>query len=418
MRTIVIDPATGVAGDMLTAALLAAGADLPEFWAALASLPIPIRCRAEKVQKRGIGAVKFHVENADGVSVDKLTFSRVKSPRQLLTPEVHPLRGLAEVSGVLRRAQLPPRALELALKAFQLLAEAEAAVHGVSVDEVHFHEVGALDAIADIAAASLALSLLKPDRVVVRRIAIGGGTVKTEHGILPVPAPATAKLLLGLPSVSGPVDKELATPTGMALLRAFADEFGDLRVGGILAGEGFGAGNLDLPDRPNAVRVLVFDEAENQRGGEEDRVSVLSCAIDDMSGELLGALIPRLIEAGALDALCLPCVMKKNRQGMRLELICLPADADRLARLILRESSSLGVRIHEERRMKLGREFRQVLCRGEAVTVKLAMEGHRVLRAAPEFDQCLALAKKLDLPVAAIFREVEALAQDFLRSRE
>jgi pyridinium-3,5-bisthiocarboxylic acid mononucleotide nickel chelatase len=325
---------------------------------------------------------------------------------------------LAEVSAVLRRAQLPPRALALALKAFQLLAEAEAAVHGVSVDEVHFHEVGALDAIADIAAASLALCLLKPDRVVVRRIALGGGTVKTEHGILPVPAPATAKLLLGLPSISGPIDKELATPTGVALLRAFADEFGDLQVAGLLAGEGFGAGNLDLPDRPNAVRVLVFDQVENPRGGEADQVSVLSCAIDDMSGEILGALLSRLLEAGALDALCLPCGMKKSRQGMRLEVICQPGDADRLARLILRESSSLGVRIHEERRIKLGREFRQVMCRGEAVTVKLAMEGHRVLRAAPEFDHCLALAKKHELPLAQIYREVEALAGDFLSPLE
>ncbi|MEN9361267.1 MAG: hypothetical protein RL095_2802 [Verrucomicrobiota bacterium] len=411
MRTLVIDPATGVAGDMLTAAFLAAGADTEEFWTAMASLPIPVRCRAEKIQKRGIGAVKFHVEAAEGSCVGKLTYSRVKSPRRWLAPDAHPLRGLSEVSSVLRRAQLPAQALELALKAFRLLAEAEAAVHGVGVDEVHFHEVGALDAIADIAAASLALFLLKPDRVVVRRIALGGGTVKTEHGVLPVPAPATAKLLLGLPSCSGPVDKELATPTGAALLRAFGNEFGDVRVGGILVGEGFGAGNLELPDRPNAVRVMIYDEASMQ---ESDFVSVLSCAIDDMSGELLGVLISSLIEAGALDALCMPCVMKKGRQGMRLEVVCRPEDAERLAGLVLRESSSLGVRIDEERRLKLGREFRQVMCRGESVTVKLALEKGRVLRAMPEFDSCLSLARRLDLPVAQIYREVEALAQGFL----
>ena len=361
MRICHFDPFSGISGDMTVGALLDAGADRDSLFAALDSLKTGASFRVEAVKRKGIGASKFYVDG--GVQKNH--------------------RHLPEIQRMIGASAMTVQAKQWALLIFDHLAVAEASVHRVPIEKVHFHEVGAVDSICDIAGAAIALDLLGVEAVTSSAINTGSGTVKADHGVMPVPAPATAKLLEGKPVyVRGP-EMELTTPTGAAILSALAREFGPMPAATILK-SGYGAGDKDFPQHANVLRAVL---AETTSARESTRVSILESNIDDATPEVLGYTLERLLELGALDVSYQPLQMKKNRPGTLLRVIARPVDQEALAEAIFKETSTLGLRIqHAERRIRARQSIEVDLGYGK-VRVKVTEDG-----ASPEYDDCRALA--------------------------
>jgi pyridinium-3,5-bisthiocarboxylic acid mononucleotide nickel chelatase len=314
----------------------------------------------------------------------------------------HGHRSLAEIGRLIERSALSPAGRARAIELFRRLAEEEAAVHEIPIDRVHLHEVGALDSIIDIVGAVHGLEWLGADRIVSSPLNVGGGTVVCAHGRFPVPAPATARLLRGVPVYSGGEQVELVTPTGALLVSGYAQAYGPLppmRIGRLA----YGAGERDLRDRPNVLR-LVIGEAEASRHG--DRVVAIECEIDDMNPQIYGRLMDQLYAAGALEVFYSPVQMKKNRPGVLLTVIAPPDRRTAIADLVFSETTTIGMRYQEVERECLERELVPVETPLGAVRFKIARRGGRVLNASPEFDDCARLAAERGLPV----KEVQALA--------
>ena len=285
---------------------------------------------------------------------------------------------------------------------FQRLAEAEARIHSMPVEQVHLHEVGELDSIIDIVGAVFAMEWLGADRVVCSPLNVGGGMVRSAHGLFPVPAPATLALLGAAPVYSGTVQKELVTPTGALIATTWADAFGPLPPMTIEA-VGYGAGSRDNPDTPNVLRIII-GRADDQLAAE--RVVVIECEIDDMNPQLFGVAMERLYAAGALEVFYIPVQMKKSRPGTLLTVIAMPDLRRPLSDIIFRETTTIGVRYHEVERDILKREIIAVDTALGQVRFKLAWRDGRVVNATPEFEDCAALARTHDLSV----KDVQALA--------
>jgi len=367
------DCVSGVAGDMTLAALVSAGWPAAE----LERLPARLELEGVRVQVRDVRRGPFAARH---VSVE--------------FPEKQPHRHLHHVEAILDQADLPATVRERAKQVFRRLAEAEAEVHGTTVQKVHFHEVGAVDAIVDIAGALLGLDALGVRSVSASVLPLGRGSVDSQHGRIPVPAPATALLLRGVPVRGGPVEAELVTPTGAALLTTLASSWGDAPAFRLTA-VGTGAGTREFPDHPNILRLLLgeLDPALTQPQGER-RVAVLETAIDDENPQFLAAAVTELLAQGALDAMVAPVTMKKGRSGMWLVVICEPADAARLAATVLTHTSSLGVRVREERRIELPRKVLDVSTPFGSIQVKLAILPGGNARAVPEFESVLQAARR------------------------
>ncbi len=381
MKICYFDAFSGISGDMTVGALADAGADTAALIGALESLGTGASFRVEKVKRRGIAATKFHVEGGE--------------------TKAH--RHLPHIIRMLDGADLPGRAKDNAKAVFERLGQAEARVHNVPIEKVHFHEVGAVDSIADIAGACLGLELLGVEAVYCSPVNAGSGTVNTEHGVLPVPAPATSALLEGFPVYAAGPAKELTTPTGAALATTLAKEFGPMPPLRILC-TGYGAGGYDFEEQANVLRATI-GEASGAR--ESTRVAVLEANIDDSSAEVLGYALERLMEAGALDASFSPLYMKKNRPGTLVRVISNPEDRERLAALLMRETSTLGLRMWDAERRVQARHVVKVGTRFGVAGVKVAGEGVF----APEYEDC----RKLALASGAPLREVIAAAsQAFL----
>lgn len=375
MRVCYFDAFSGISGDMTVGALLDAGADAGALLEALRSLPTGAEYRIEKTRRRGIAATKFRVETA----------------------ETQRHRHLPQILRMIEAAALPENAKRNAVAVFERLGAVEAAIHGVPVEKVHFHEVGAADSIADIVGACVGLELLGVREVYCSAVNVGGGTVETEHGTLPVPAPATAALLEGKPIYSRGPQKELTTPTGAAIAAALARDFGPLppmRIAAI----GYGAGDHDFAEQANVLRVMIGETA-----GAEEAVSVeiLEANVDDATPELLGFAMERLLEAGALDVSFSPLVMKKNRPGVLLRVIARPEDRERLAGLVLRETTSLGVRFLAAERRVAARRFVEV----ETAYGKVRMKVSETGQFAPEYEDCRKLALETGTPLRRIVSE-------------
>lgn len=368
-----LDAFSGISGDMTVGALLDAGASSEALFDALRSLHTGARFEVEKTSRQGVTASKFRVIATGATGVH---------------------RHLSHILDLIGRASIPHRARQNASAVFRRLGEAEAQVHGVPIEKVHFHEVGAVDSIADIVGACVGLELLGVDQVYASAINVGSGTVKTEHGILPVPAPATAALLLGKPVYARGPAVELATPTGAALCATLAAGFGPLpsmRISSI----GYGAGDLDFKEQANVLRVIVGERAG---APEATLVSVIEANIDDSSPQVLGYALERLIDAGALDASLSPLQMKKNRPGSLLRVIARPEDQERLAQIIFAETSTLGVRIHPaERRVE---ERRVVEVETPFGKVRIKVSGHGAF--APEYEDCRAIAARTGTPLPQV----------------
>jgi uncharacterized protein (TIGR00299 family) protein len=375
VRTLYFDCFSGAAGDMLLGALLDAGASAGDVDAAIASLGIPgVTLQVRDVRRGALRATKVDV----------------------VAPESAERRGPREIEAILRAGPLPDEVRELALRTFDLLAKAEAAVHGISPEEVHFHEVGAVDAIVDVVACAAALRSLRVERVVVSALPSGSGTAETEHGPVPVPAPAVLELLKGAP-IEGRGEHELVTPTGAALLRAVANEFGPIPPMTVWA-TGYGAGSRDT-DVPNVVRVLVGEATGTGAG----RLMEISANLDDMSPELLPHALEQLLAAGAADAWITPVIMKKGRPGFVLSALAGAADADRVVDVFLRETTTFGVRMHEVEREVLERSWTEVEVEGHPVRVKVGRRGHAIVSAAPEHDDARRVAKATGMPLKQVY---------------
>jgi len=360
------DCVSGIAGDMTLAALVSAG------WPAAELLALPARL--------GLAGVTIEVSDTRrGPFAAKHV--RVRAAEQ------QPHRHLHHVEAILDRAELPGAVRDRAKQVFRRLAEAEAEVHGSSAQKVHFHEVGAVDAIVDIAGALLGLEALGVTSVSASTLPLGGGSVDSQHGRIPVPAPATALLLRGVPVRGGPVEAELVTPTGAALLTTLARSWGDMPAFRLTA-VGTGAGTREFPDHPNVLRILLgeLDTAGAQGTKGERRVAVLETAVDDDNPQFVAAVVTELMAQGALDAMVAPVTMKKGRSGMWVVVVCETADAGRLADLVLSRTTTLGVRVREERRIELPRRMLEVSTEFGTIQLKLAILPGGNVRAVPEFE--------------------------------
>jgi len=389
MRIGYLDCCCGVSGDMCLGAVVAAGAPLESIEAALRTLPLEgWSLSAADVQRAGLAAVK-------------VTVHRDKT-------EHHPHRGLSDVLAIIEAGSLPGDVAARSAAVFRTLADAEARVHGTTPEHVHFHEVGAVDAICDIVGTVAGLHELKLDALLHSTIAVGGGTVTCAHGTLPVPAPATAELLKGLPIVGGPVDVELATPTGVAILRTLAEPSAAIPA---MTPETIacGAGGRDLDAVPNVLR-LTIGRAARTDDAETDAVWVLETNLDDMTGEQIAFCAERLRAGGALDVFTTPVSMKKGRPGIVLSVLCDDARRTDIERLIFEHTSTFGVRRTLWQRTKLARSWRTVETPWGPVRMKLARLGDRQVRCEPEYEDCRALAEANDVPLSDVQRAARSAA--------
>jgi pyridinium-3,5-bisthiocarboxylic acid mononucleotide nickel chelatase len=420
-RVLYFDCFSGIAGDMVLGALLDAGLPLEDLKRALGSLALDgCAVSAERVLRAGVSATKFRVyDQHPAASVpDHPPASVPEHPtahahdhhhdhshdhgHEHHHQDHHPHRSLAEIFRLVDRSALSANGRDRAKQLFQRLAEAEAAIHQMPVEQVHLHEVGALDSIIDIVGAVFALEWAGVDRIVCSPLNVGGGMVNSAHGRFPVPAPATVRLLGDAPVYSGPVQKELVTPTGALIATSYATAFGPIPAMSIER-VGYGAGDRDTPDTPNVLRVLIGRVADHPAG---DRVVVIECEIDDMNPQLFGAAMERLYAAGALEVFYVPAQMKKNRPGTLLTVVAPPERRQAMADVVFAETTTLGFRYHEVERECLEREIVSVATPLGAVRFKLAWRNGRVVNAVPEYEDCLALAKAHNLPV----KDVQAIA--------
>jgi uncharacterized protein (TIGR00299 family) protein len=414
MRIGYLECFAGISGDMLMGALVDAGAPVELLQRTAASLNLGAELRVTRVSRSGIQSTK----------IDVMVQGKLHEPAAATGPvehehdhhhdhrhghkHEHPAhhhehehgRNLAQVRSLLMGADLTQRARDLSLSAFSLLAQAEGRIHGVPPEQVHFHEVGAVDAIVDIACCAAAVDALDLDQWYCSPVNVGSGFVNCAHGRFPVPAPATAELLKNAPVYSAHVQVELVTPTGAALLRALDCRFESapmMRVQSI----GYGAGTRNPERFPNVLRVSLAEVAEPLGG---DKVTVLECAVDDLSPEILAHTAQLALERGALDVMSASVTMKKGRLGTLLTVLCKPADAEHLQQLLFRETSTLGIRVREENRVVLAREITPVETDFGVIRVKTGSWRGEEWNAAPEFEDCRRAAAAFDVPLKTVMQ--------------
>lgn len=378
MKIAYLDCASGIAGDMLLGALVDAGAPLPEIQAAIDSLRLP-SCRlvANEVRRGGFRAIKIDIEHE---------------------PE-HAHRHLHQIVGIIRASQLTPRQQELAERVFTRLGEAEAKVHGTTIRKVHFHEVGAVDSIADIVGTAVGIDLLGIERIVASPVPTGRGFVEIAHGRCSIPAPATAELLRGVPLAASEVDAELTTPTGAAVLAALAVGYGGLPAMRIEA-IGCGAGTRELTNQPNLLRLMLG--VADTVGASSEEIVVIETNLDDATGEQIGHCIGELLKFGALDAYTTPIQMKKGRPGVLLTVLCRTADADLLRETLFRQTPTLGVRWTTANRRILRRQHHSVQTRLGIVEGMVAWREGIGATFSPEYEVCRRIAAERNVPLAEV----------------
>lgn len=384
MKIAYFDCFSGASGDMILGALLGAGCDRAALEEGLRRLPVSgWKLAVEKVQRKGISATRVSVETAE--------------------QQAH--RSLATILDLIARAGLPAGVQSRASEVFRRLGEAEARIHDVPVEKIHFHEVGAVDAIVDIVGASLGFELLGIERAICSALNVGGGLVRAAHGVLPVPAPATADLLRGAPTYSDGIERELVTPTGAAILTTLAAEFGPqpkMRVAAV----GYGAGASELAEQANVLRLFVGEAAAAREAvAWDEEIAVIEANLDDMNPQIYGYFAEKALEAGALDVFSAPVQMKKGRPGTLLTVLCRQEGIEAMIGLLFSETTTIGVRSHTARRRILARESVTVSTSFGAVRMKLARANGRVLNAAPEYEDCRRIAAEKNVPLRQVIAE-------------
>jgi len=376
MKIAYFDCFAGAAGDMIVAAMLDAGLD-PEFLKAqLSTLRLQnIEVQISQTQRSGLRALSF-------VPV---------------VPKEHNHRNLKDITEIITRSEITETAKKTAINIFEKLAKAEGAVHGKDPNEIHFHEVGALDSIIDIVSAAIGLDALPLDKIYCSTLSVGGGTIKCAHQLLPIPAPATAELLKGVPITSGPAQVELLTPTAAAIFTTVVDQFCPLPAMKIEK-IGYGAGSLDSKEFPNILR-LILGQITTDAAANTDSICVLETNIDDASGELVGSVIEKLFRQGALDVFTTPIYMKQGRPAGQLSAICKIENIQQLEKIIFEEGLTFGIRKQILQRSKLAREFVTVQTEFGDIKIKTGMLDGKIVNAKPEFADCTAAAKKHNVAV-------------------
>lgn len=400
MRAVYFDCFAGVSGDMIIGALIDLGADLKALKQQLSSLELTgYEINSRRVQRSSITATKFDVD---------------------IDQSAQPERTLAEIRLIIAGSSLSDQSKARAIRVFERLAEAEARVHGTTPDKVHFHEVGAVDSIVDIVGAMIGFELLGVERFFCSPLRVGSGLVETRHGRLPVPAPATAELLRGVPVYAGEIEGEFVTPTGAAIVATLCEEFGampQLNVTRI----GYGAGSRDPKGFPNALRLMMGEMVEPNSGVDgipesagrgnagtkgEETIVVVETNIDDMNPQVYGFVMERAFALGALDVFMASAQMKKDRPGVLLTVLCGPENAEAMIEMLLVETTTLGVRYYEAKRRVLERSIEEVETPYGMVRIKVARDGARTLHFQPEYDDCARLAVETNTPLI----EVQAAA--------
>jgi len=442
MRIAYLDCFAGISGDMFLGALVDAGVPLQILQDATTSLGLGASLKVETVDRSGISCTKVHVYEGDslaegesGSGVTEQAQRDVAYSQQIKTQHLHKVghdhtheghsheelpthvhgRSLSAIRSLILATPLSEAIKQTSIKTFELLGHSEAKIHNVSVDEIHFHEVGAVDAIVDIVAASAGIHHLQIGKWYSSPLNVGGGMVVCAHGTFPVPAPATADLLRGFPTYSAHVQKELVTPTGAALIRALDPVFGQqptMKVEHI----GYGAGTRNPKDFPNVLRLSIGESSDlavpslpSVAAGEQqhqhemsESVTVLETALDDLSPQILAYVTETALAKGALDVMLTPVIMKKGRPGTLLTILCDESDRVAMEHLILSETSTLGVRTRQDRRTSLDRRHVPVATQYGEIRVKVGSLAGEELNAAPEFEDCRAAALKFGVPVKQV----------------
>jgi len=396
MKLAYFDCFSGASGDMILGALVDAGLPLATLQERLALLDVEgYEVNAYPVTKKGLRATKVDVV----------------IPRKDL-----PARDFRDMREIIEKSGLTPAEKEQGLRIFTRLAEAEARVHDCPVEEIHFHELGALDTLVDVMGAVIGFQALGIGKIVVSPLDVGGGMTEMAHGRLPIPGPATAELLKGAPIYSSGIDKELVTPTGAAILTTYSRTFGPMprmRVEVV----GYGAGGWDLPEKPNLLRLFIGEEVSTlaeagiPEGYSSDRVTLIETNIDDLNPQVYDYVMERLFDAGALDVTLTPMLMKKGRPAHRLSVIAPPDGADRMLEIIFRETTTLGLRIQQVDRVVLSREEREVTLSFGTVRVKIARRGDTILNVAPEYEDCKKIALQAGIPLREVMEQARRGAE-------
>jgi pyridinium-3,5-bisthiocarboxylic acid mononucleotide nickel chelatase len=401
MKILYYDCFSGISGDMHLGAMIDLGVD-PEYlidqlkYLNLTGYEIKI----SNDQRKGISGTRVDVVLSDKHS--------------------HHHRGLSDISKIIRDSELDKAVKERSLKMFTKLAEAEAKIHGKSVDEVHFHEVGAVDSIVDIVGAAICIEYIQPDRIMASEVELGGGFVKCTHGTFPVPAPATSEILEGVPVRTGAVRFETTTPTGALILACNVDEFAAMK-GFSIEKTAYGIGQKDL-EIPNVLRVYLANAGKQIREGQNEVIPaedhsppdtvkawILECNIDDMNPEMYGYVMDTLFELGASDVFITPIIMKKARPASKLSILCPPEKREELTEALLTHTTSLGVRSYEVDKTMLQRKISKLKTSYGEVTIKTAIYKGQKLKSKPEYEDCVRLAREHNIPVNQIYSEISGL---------
>jgi len=458
MKIAYLECFSGMSGDMFLGALVDAGVSASLLEQTVAALDIGARLEISRVKRSGISATKVDVlvhgekdlpregfataqvdGESDGTPVPPLAHSHehghshpyeeahrpwhtdahASSQTGAATPHGHDhshARGLKEIREIIQRAAISDKAKHTAISIFEALGTAEAKIHNSDIESVHFHEVGAVDAMVDIVGAAVGAEALAVDEFVTSPLNVGGGTVRCAHGTLPVPAPATVELLRGAPAYSSGIQAELVTPTGAAIVKVLATRFGTFPEMTIEK-SGYGAGTREFQGHANVVRLVVghrsqvsVQRADANLGHPDaktecERISVLEANLDDLNPQVFGYVMDRLLGEGALDAFAVPVQMKKNRPGALLTVLCKPENADKLTQLIFTETSTLGVRRRDESRQTLARRWVSVSTQWGDVRIKVASMNGTVTNYAPEYEDCRRIAAEKHVPLKSVMQE-------------
>ena len=439
MRIAYLDCFSGMSGDMFLGALVDAGVPAKLFEDTVAALNIGARLEISRVNRSGIGATKVDVFVNGEKELPREVFAEQQTrahkhehehghkhgPEQVElrehnysqsghegtragapAPHGHEHgRGLNEIREIIRKAGISDGAKRTAIAIFEALGAAEAKIHNTDVERVHFHEVGAVDAMVDIVCAAVGAEALGVDEIVCSPLNVGGGTVKCAHGVLPVPVPATVELLQGAPVYSSGIQVELVTPTGAAIVKTLVKRFAPFPAMTIEK-SGYGAGSRDFAGHPNVVRLTIGEsQAVFAQNTSQETITVLEANLDDLNPQVFGYVIERLLEAGALDTFALPVQMKKHRPGILLTVLSKPEDAPRLTQIIFTETSTLGVRRREEQRQTLARKWVNVVTRWGDVRLKIASMNGTITNYAPEYEDCKKIAAENHVPLKSVMNE-------------
>ncbi len=373
---------SGISGDMTLGALVDAGLGIEVLRAELEKLNLPgYEITALRVTRSGMSATKVHV---------------------CLDEKEQPTRNLADIRKLIEVSALSPSIKQKSIGIFERLAEVEARVHSTTIDKVHFHEVGAVDAIVDIVGSVIGLEMLGISDIVGSPVNVGSGSIETRHGTLPVPAPATAELLRGIPSYGSSVPFELTTPTGAVILSTLASSFGPMprmNISRIAHGAG-----REIPGQPNVLRLMIGDHLAAY---SEDASIVIETNIDDMNPQVYDYLLEKLMKQGAQDAYLTPIIMKKGRPAVLLSVLADRSKSDQLLATIFRETTSIGVRMHEVGRKKLSREIKEVDTIYGKIRMKISRHGNEILTVTPEYDDCKKIAEEKQLPIKTVIEEAK-----------